>query len=326
MPIRAFVPATRRGGRDVCPYCNRLADRKKDICPHCGKKPLLHEARWALLILSGLCLMASVALEPLRGILFGLSALFLSGGLYLFSKPQQKLSDNRLVFLPLALLVFGLIPVATGSMAGLALALVGTVFSYFAIPSLHSPGSEDLSKCIEEFEAQNQLAYGFGNIRDQIRATIAASEGVKQAVLSRDLLPRIDRLLDQKLLSILKRKVSLERILATTDPARLEEERKKTLERASLIKSDAVRTELARSATLASSMLDNYARIAELLNIYNVQIRNLQKVLLNLNMKIAATAFDDGGLDSIRMPLDAIDQEMEIMERSFREIDVTLIA
>ena len=233
------------------------------------------------------------------------------------------MEDYRRVFLPLAVVVYGLIPYVTGSWTALVLALMATGFTYAAVPSLHSPASDDFSSTIEEFEAQNQLQYGFGELRDQIRATIDASEGLKHAVLTKDLLPRVDKLLDQRLLSSLKRKVSLERILATTDPARLEEDRRKAVDRAALIKSDKVRGELARSAALSKSMLENYGKISELLNIYNVQIRNMQKVLQNMNMKIATMAFDDGGLGALREPLDTLDEELLVMERSFKEFDLT---
>ncbi|MBI4870552.1 MAG: hypothetical protein HY814_03190 [Candidatus Riflebacteria bacterium] len=323
-PIFRAVPASRRGGREVCVYCNRTMEPRRGLCPHCGKTPFMRESRVGLLGLSGAFFVSSLALQPWAGLLFALSVLFLSGGLFLMARQEHRMSEQRLVFLPLAFLMFAMIPWLAGSAVPLVLALLGTAFTYCALPSLHSPASEDLSRSIEEFEAHNQLTYGFGNIRDQIRATISASDGAKQMVLTRELMPRINHLLDKKLLSILKRKVSLERIMATTDPNRLEDDRKRALDRAALVKSDAVRGELARSAALSKSMQDNYQKIAELLNVYNVQIRNLQKVLLNLNMKIAASAFNDGGLDSIREPLDALDQEMEVLERSFKDFDLML--
>ncbi len=319
-----MVPVSSRGGKNICPYCNRVLNKDRKLCPSCGKRPFLTESRMVLLAFSASAFIASILLQPWRGVLFGLSALSFTSSLFLFSRPEPNMADQRKVFLPMAGALFLAIPLLSGSLSTLFLALFGTAFTYFALPALHSPSSEDMSRGIEEFEAQNQLTYGFGTIRDQIHATIAASEGLKQTVLTKDLLPRVDRLLDQKLLSILKRKVSLERILATTDPARLEEDRRRAIDRASLIKSDAVRGELARGAALSRSMLDNYQKISELLNIYNVQIRNLQKVLLNLNMKIATMAFkdDDLGLGPLREPLDAIDEEMEVMERSFKEFDV----
>jgi hypothetical protein len=320
--IQHAIPASARGGQEVCVYCNRTIQKRKDgLCPHCGKAPFLREARNGLLLLSTLCFLGSLPVTPVRGLLFAMTTLFFASYVYLFTRPQQRLMDNQRVFLPLAALMYLAIPMATGSLFGLVLALLGTGFTYCALPSLHSPESEDGSRGIEEFEAQNQLTYGFGGIREQIRGTIAASDGIKQSLLTKELLPRIDQLLDKKLLSILRRKVSLERIMASTDPMRLEDDRKRALDRATVVKSDAVRSELARSAVLSKAMMDNYQRVGELLNVYNVQIRNLQKVLLNLNMKIAASAFNDGGLDSIRQPLDALDQELDMLERSFKDVD-----
>ncbi|MBI4868956.1 MAG: hypothetical protein HY816_18605 [Candidatus Wallbacteria bacterium] len=313
-----------RGSRDVCPYCSRSLEPRRTLCPSCGKRPFVHEARLVLMGLAGLSLAGSLLIAPWRVGLFALTWVFAGAGLYLMSRREIRQADNRYVFLPLAALMFALIPIATGSVAAGMLAGLATAFAYFALPALHSPASEDLSRSIEEFEAQNQLGYGFGTIREQIRATIAASENAKRGVLGRELLPRIDRLLDERLLAVLKRKVSLERIMATTDPSKLEEERRKAIDRASLIKSDAVRGELARSAALSKAMIENYQKIAELLNVYNVQVRNLQKVLLNLNMKVAASAFNDGGLDTIREPLDALDHEVEFLEKSFRELDLLM--
>ncbi|MBI3891614.1 MAG: hypothetical protein HY303_08805 [Candidatus Wallbacteria bacterium] len=324
LPVLGMATPTARGGRDVCPYCSRSLEPRKALCPSCGKRPFLREGRMALMALSGLSFAGSLVIAPWRGLLFALTWVFLGAGLFLFGRREMKLADNRRVFLPLAGLLYVVIGLASGSVGMTGLAVLATAFTYFALPSLHSPTSEDMSASIEEFEAQNQLGYGFGIIRDQIRSTIGASDAAKRAVLGRELMPRIDKLLDERLLAVLKRKVSLERILATTDPSRLEEERRKAIDRASLIKSDAVRGELARSAALSKAMIDNYQKIAELLNIYNVQVRNLQKVLLNLNMKIAASAFNDGGLDTIREPLEALDHEVEFLEKSFRELDLLM--
>lgn len=163
-------------------------------------------------------------------------------------------------------------------------------------------------------------------LRGEIRRTITAGDKDRGGILARNLLPKIEGLIDHKLASLKRKKMSLDQVHRNSNPREIRADIER-LERETAAETDpGLHKALEKSLSISRAMLENHEKIEKMRRLYDVQEQIIVKILKNLNMKIATLNLSDGSSASVERDIEKIESEVKVIEDSFVDVDEILEA